>query len=74
MTKYYYHVRMHGVVHDCRSILFDVCRGVCGLSRSKPTNLFVLYAPERQVYSLLSHARFLGHFVLEVLLRFARHD
>ena len=42
-----------------------------GLRRGR---LFVLYAPERQVYSWLSHARFLGNFMLEVLLRVARHN
>jgi len=53
-------VRMHG--------------GACGVLGVKPTSLFVLYAPERQVDAWLNHARFLGHFMLEVLLRVPGHD
>jgi hypothetical protein len=36
--------------------------------------LLVLYAPESQVDAWLSHRCFLGHFVLEGLLRVTCHD
>ena len=48
--------------------------GVCGGPGLKPTSLFVLYAPERQVDAWPSHARFLRDLVLEVLLRVPGHD
>jgi len=49
-------------------------RGRVRTSALEASSLFVLYTPERQVDTWLSHAGFLGHFVLEVLLRVASHD
>ena len=36
--------------------------------------LFVFDIPERQINSWLSHARFLGRFMLEMFLRIPSHD
>src|SRR2546425_3082424 len=49
-------------------------RGRVRTSGLEASSLFTLYTPERQVDTWLSHAGFLGHFVLEVLLRVASHD
>jgi len=49
-------------------------RGRVRTSGLEASSLFTLYTPERQVDTWLSHAGFLGHFVLEVLLRVASQN
>jgi hypothetical protein len=62
--------------HTCPAITAQVgcTRARADFRAGNETSLFMLYAPERQVDARPSHARLLGHLVLEVLLRVAGHD
>ena len=65
----------HARGRPCHAIMTRFgCTGARADFSTRSQSLFVLYTPERQVDTWLSHAGFLGHFVLEVLLRVASHD